>query len=90
MAHITELNCPKCALNLIYGATTVVVEDSDFLWPIPNHWSMSDASTPSLAYCTAYHALVIRGRIREGETVLIHSGSGAVGQTAIRIALNYG
>ena len=71
-------------------ATTVVVKDSDFLWPIPDHWSMSDASTVPVAYCTAFYALVIRGRMKKGETVLIHSGSGAVGQAAIRIALKYG
>ena len=71
-------------------ATTVVVNSSDFLWPIPDHWSMSDACTVPVAYCTAYYALVIRGRMRKGETVLIHSGSGAVGQAAITIALNNG
>ena len=71
-------------------ATTLVVNDSDFLWPIPEHWSMSDASTVPVAYCTAYYALVIRGRMKKRETVLIHSGSGAVGQAAIRIALKYG
>ena len=71
-------------------ATSVVVNVSDFLWPIPDHWSMEEACTVPVAYCTAYYALVIRGRIRKGETVLIHSGSGAVGQAAITIALNEG
>ena len=71
-------------------ATSVIVNDTDFLWPIPNHWSMEDACTVPVAYCTAYYALVIRGRMKKGETVLIHSGSGAVGQAAITLALNTG
>ena len=70
-------------------ATNVIMKSKDFLWPIPDNWSMEQASTVPVAYCTAFYALVIRGRLKCGETVLIHSGSGAVGQAAIRIVLNY-
>lgn len=41
-----------------------------------------------VVYATAYYALVVRGRLRPGESVLIHSGSGGVGQAAIAIALS--
>lgn len=37
----------------------------------------------------AYLALVVRGRIRRNESILIHSGAGGVGMAAIRIALSY-
>lgn len=37
-----------------------------------------------------YYALVIRGRINPGDKVLIHSGSGGVGQAAISVALHHG
>ena len=70
--------------------TTVVVNDRDLLWTIPEEWSMRDAVTILVAYCTAYYALVIRGRMKAGQTVLIHCGSGAVGEAAIRLALNAG
>jgi len=40
------------------------------------------------AYMTAYYSLVMRGRLREGMRVLIHSGTGAVGLAAIQICLN--
>lgn len=33
--------------------------------------------------------MVIRGNLQSGETVLIHAGSGGVGQAAIAIALHY-
>ena len=36
----------------------------------------------------AYYALIVRGRLRPGESILIHSGSGGVGQAAIAIALS--
>lgn len=38
----------------------------------------------------SYYALVIRGRMRPGESVLIHAGTGGVGQAAIAIALHMG
>lgn len=43
-----------------------------------------------VVYTTAYYSLVVRGRVQPGETVLIHSGSGGVGQAAIAIALSLG
>lgn len=43
-----------------------------------------------VVYTTAYYSLVVRGRVQRGETVLIHSGSGGVGQAAISIALSLG
>lgn len=38
----------------------------------------------------SYYALVVRGRMRPGESVLIHAGSGGVGQASIAIALHMG
>jgi len=38
----------------------------------------------------AYYALVIKGHMKKGESVLIHSGSGGVGQAAINICLHAG
>ena len=69
-------------------ATTVIMQDMDFVWPIPQHWSMEEASTVPVVYATAYYALIIRGKLRPGESVLIHSGSGGVGQAAIAICLS--
>lgn len=43
-----------------------------------------------IVYTTAYYSLVVRGRMQPGESVLIHSGSGGVGQAAIAIALSRG
>ena len=39
---------------------------------------------------TAYYSLVMRGRLRRGMRVLVHSGTGAVGLAAIQICLNRG
>lgn len=73
-------------------ATKVFVEEEevDFTWPVPDSWSLEDAATVPVVYATAYYALVIRGNISRGESVLIHSGCGGVGLAAISICLSMG
>ncbi|KAM4664019.1 fatty acid synthase [Discoglossus pictus] len=72
------------------GLATLVDADQRFLWDVPEDWSLADAASVPVVYATAYYALVVRGRIRHGESVLIHSGSGGVGQAAIAISLSMG
>jgi fatty acid synthase len=68
----------------------VVDVDQHFKWPVPAGWSLQEAVTVPVVYTTVYYALVVRGRIRKGDKVLIHSGSGGVGQAAISVATHYG
>jgi len=70
------------------GLATTVLADPTFMWEVPKEWSLEEAATVPVCYATAYYALVVRGKLTEGETVLIHSGSGGVGQAAIAIALS--
>jgi NADPH2:quinone reductase len=43
-----------------------------------------------LNYHTAYFALVLRGRLKEGETVLVQGGAGGVGTAALQVAKGLG
>ncbi|XP_032358725.1 fatty acid synthase [Etheostoma spectabile] len=70
------------------GLATSVDADKRFLWDVPSSWTLEQAASVPVVYATAYYSLVVRGRLRPGETVLIHSGSGGVGQAAIAIALS--
>ncbi|EEC13503.1 fatty acid synthase, putative [Ixodes scapularis] len=72
------------------GMATTVAADPDFLWEVPADWSMEEAATVPVAYSTAYYALLVRGAMRPGEALLVHSGSEGVGQAAISIALSMG
>nr|XP_045015104.1 fatty acid synthase-like isoform X2 [Jaculus jaculus]XP_045015105.1 fatty acid synthase-like isoform X2 [Jaculus jaculus] len=72
------------------GLATSVMVTSDFLWDVPSNWTLEEAASVPVVYTTAYYALLVRGRMRRGESVLIHSGSGGVGQAAITIALSLG
>ncbi|RJE27111.1 polyketide synthase [Aspergillus sclerotialis] len=54
--------------------------------PIPAGMDFPTAASIPLIFITAYHALYDLARLRSGETVLIHSGTGGVGQAAIMLA----
>ncbi len=43
-----------------------------------------------LNYHTAYFALVLRGRLKQGETVLVHGAAGGVGTAALQVARGVG
>ncbi|MBI3899302.1 MAG: SDR family NAD(P)-dependent oxidoreductase [Gammaproteobacteria bacterium] len=56
------------------------------IFDVPAGWSFEQAATVPVVYMTAYLGLLLRARLRRGERVLIHAGSGGVGQAAIQIA----
>jgi NADPH2:quinone reductase len=58
--------------------------------PIPAGMSLDEAAVFRGAYSTAYHALVQRGRLEEGDRVLIHGAAGGIGIPAIQIAKLFG
>ncbi|KAL9609839.1 MAG: hypothetical protein Q9167_005427 [Letrouitia subvulpina] len=53
---------------------------------IPERMTYSAAATLPLVFCTAHYSLVTMAHLQKGESVLIHSGAGGVGQAAITIA----
>jgi len=57
---------------------------------IPAAMSMEAAGVFRGAYQTAYHALVQRGRLRDGEWVLVHGAAGGIGIAAIQVAKVFG
>lgn len=71
-------------------ASFVTTEDDLLVWEIPSFWSLSEAATVPVVYLTVYYSLLIRGKVNEGESILIHAGTGGVGQAAIRVALAMG
>lgn len=56
----------------------------------PINISHEQAASVPLAGLTAWQALVLKGKIKDGDKVLIHAGSGGVGTLAIQIAKYFG
>jgi NADPH2:quinone reductase len=57
---------------------------------VPDGMDMESAGIFRGAYATAYHALLQRGRLKEGEWVLIHGAAGGIGIAAIQVAKLFG
>jgi len=54
--------------------------------PIPGGLSFEQAANLLGNYETAYHCLIVRGRLRAGETVLVLGASGSTGLAAVQVA----
>lgn len=65
-----------------------VPEDS--LAPLPEGWSPQEGAAGPLVYLTAWQALVTRGEVASGKTVLVTGASGGVGSAAVMLAHAYG
>ncbi len=57
---------------------------------VPDGMSFATAASLPVVYSTAYYALYEAARLQPGETVLIHSAAGGVGQAAIILAQHLG
>ncbi|MCJ1283861.1 hypothetical protein MMC26_003192 [Xylographa opegraphella] len=53
---------------------------------VPDDMSLSTAASHPAIFSTAYYSLVCAARARKGESVLIHSGAGGLGQALIQVA----
>jgi hypothetical protein len=66
-------------------STHVVVSRSGVA-RLPETVSPVAAATVPVAFLTAYYAMIELGRIRPGETILIHGAAGGVGLAALQVA----
>lgn len=58
--------------------------------PVPTGMSVEQAAVFSGAYHTAYHALLQRGRMKQGDWVMVHGAAGGIGLAAIQVAKLFG
>jgi NADPH2:quinone reductase len=67
------------------GYAEEVIAEADHLLPIPDAMDFASAAGIGLAYGTSHYALIERGELRSGETLLVLGASGGVGIAAIEI-----
>ena len=64
--------------------------DRRLLFKKPLHMSFAEAATLPTVFLTTHYALNHLARMQVGEAILIHAGTGGVGQAAIQIAQHLG
>lgn len=57
---------------------------------IPDDMTFETAASIPVVYATVYYAMICLAKIQKGETVLIHSAAGGVGQAAVMLAQHLG
>jgi NADPH:quinone reductase-like Zn-dependent oxidoreductase len=72
------------------GYAELVSVPLENLIPIPDHLDFTVAAAFPLTFLTAWHMLVSRAEIREGDVVLVLAGGSGVGQAAIQLARHFG
>jgi NADPH2:quinone reductase len=76
-----------CALG---GFAEVAVAPEYFTFPLSDELDFAQGAGLILNYHTAWFALRLRGRLAEGETVLVHGAAGGVGTAALQVARGLG
>lgn len=79
-----------CALVISGGYAEYAVADAPLCLPIPKPLSLLEAGGLPETYYTVYDNVFTRGRLKKGETILIHGGSSGIGSTAIQLAKHAG
>lgn len=80
-----EVGDAVCGGARFGGFAEYAVVKADGLQHKPDNLSFDQAASYSAAYLTAYVALVRRGRLQAGETLLVHGASGGVGMAAVDV-----
>ena len=80
-----DLGDEVCGGARFGGFAEYALVSADGLQKKPSSMTFERAASYSAAYLTAYVALVRRGRLSAGETLLVHGASGGVGMAAVDV-----
>ena len=86
----SEIGRKVCALVISGGYAEYAVADLALCLPVPTGFSMIEAGGLPETFYTVYDNVFTRGRLKKGETLLIHGGSSGIGSTAIQLARAFG
>ena len=78
------------AFCMLGGFAQVAVAPDFMTFKLPDSLDFAQGAGLILNYHTAYFALKLRGRLAEGETVLVHGAAGGVGTAAVQVAKGLG
>jgi NADPH2:quinone reductase len=78
------------AFCMLGGFAEVAVAPDHFCFPLPDALDWAQGAALVLNYHTAYFALKLRGRLVQGEWVLVHGAGGGVGTASLQVAHGLG
>ena len=78
------------AFTFLGGFAEVVEVDPAMVFPLPDSTTFEQGAALPMNYLTCHFALRERGRLRDGETVLVHGAAGGIGSAAVQLAAAWG
>ncbi|KRE63733.1 NADPH:quinone oxidoreductase family protein [Nostocoides sp. Soil756] len=78
------------AFCVLGGFAEAVAVDPAMVFPLPQDTPWAAGAALPMNYLTCHFALRERGRLQEGETVLVHGAAGGVGTAAVQLAKAWG
>jgi NADPH2:quinone reductase len=78
------------AFCMLGGFAEVAIAPEFLTFALPETLDFAEGAGLILNYHTAYFSLALRGRLKEGETALIHGAAGGVGTAALQVAKGLG
>jgi NADPH2:quinone reductase len=78
------------AFCMLGAFAEVAVSPPQLTFKLPDSFDFAEGASYVLNYHTAYFSLKIRGRLADGETVLVHGAAGGVGTASIQVARGLG
>lgn len=85
-----KLGDKVCALLGGGGYAEYVAVKYDMLMPVPENCSMAEAAAIPEAFATAYLNLFVEGKIKSGNTLLMHAGASGLASVVIPMAKAFG
>jgi len=74
------------AMPIVGGFAEAVAVDARMVFPLPDRVSFASGAALPLNYLTAHLALVRRGHLKVGETVMVHGAAGGLGTAVCSLA----
>jgi NADPH2:quinone reductase len=81
-----KVNDAVAAIAGVGGFGTHAIVDASRVLPLPPGFAIRDGAAFAFTYGTSHHALIDRGALKAGETVLVLGAAGGVGSAAVQIA----
>ena len=78
------------AMCMLGGFAEVAVAPPFLTFKLPDELDFAQGAALVLNYHTAWFSLVMRGRLEEGEWVLVHGAAGGVGTASLQVAAGLG
>lgn len=72
------------------GLVEKIAVNAAATYKLPSERSFTDGAALLMTYATSIHALTDRGRLREGETLLVLGAAGGVGLAAVELGVAFG